>query len=224
MRPTLEYIEHKFEAFNQLIFGGKLPMPPIKMSRARTFMGRLEYKREKAFLKGYKYSNFLIRISTFYDLPEEDVEDTLIHEMIHYYICYHQIRDTSAHGKYFRQMMNEINQHFGRHITISHKRSEEDIKQDTRVRSHFICIMWLKNGKVGIVIPTKTRIFQIWDAIPSLLEVVRCRWVYSSDAFFNRYPRAITPKCYIVEENLLEEHLKDALELENTGNTIRPKR
>ncbi len=224
MRPSPEYIEHKFNEFNLLIFNGKLPLPPIKMSRARTFMGRLEYKREKTYLGKYRYSDFVIRISTFYDLPEEEIEDTLIHEMIHYHICFHQMQDTSAHGKLFRRMMNDINNSFGRHITISHKRSEQEMNQDTRTRSHFICIVWLNSGKVGIVIPTKTRIFNTWKIIPQFREVIRYKWVHSSDAFFNRFPRAMTPKFYIVEECLLEEHLKDAVELENTGHIIRPKK
>ena len=45
MRPTKEYIERKYEELNKLCFGGELPVVPIQMSRARTYLGQLGFKR-----------------------------------------------------------------------------------------------------------------------------------------------------------------------------------
>lgn len=63
------------------------------------------------------------------DLPEELVEDTILHEMIHYYIAFNQWRDTSTHGQLFRREMKRINEKGGRHISISYRPNPEQLAQ-----------------------------------------------------------------------------------------------
>ena len=41
--------------------------------------------------------------------------------MIHYYIAYKGIRDSSAHGKIFRSLMSVVNTRHGRHVSVSVK-------------------------------------------------------------------------------------------------------
>ena len=119
MIPTISFVQTKFDEFNSLCFDGKLPPLTIKMSRARTFLGQLSYKRRiKLFGKVEKYA-FVLKISTSFDLPEQEVEDIILHEMIHYHIGVNQLTDTSAHGQLFRKIMNDINTRFSRHVTIS---------------------------------------------------------------------------------------------------------
>jgi predicted SprT family Zn-dependent metalloprotease len=69
----------------------------------------------------------VLRINVKIDLPEEVVQDTILHEMIHYSIAVKQIRDTSAHGKLFRAEMARINAEGNRHIRISYRLSPEQI-------------------------------------------------------------------------------------------------
>lgn len=47
MRPTIEYVERKFDEFNKLCFGGKLPKLPFKISNARNFLGQITFFQEK---------------------------------------------------------------------------------------------------------------------------------------------------------------------------------
>ena len=54
---------------------------------------------------GTKYYDFKLRINKRIDLPEQEIEDIIIHEMIHYHIAYNGIKDTSTHGRVF---MNKI--------------------------------------------------------------------------------------------------------------------
>lgn len=123
MTVTLPFIENKFEEFNALVFGGKLPKPPIKLSKAKTYLGQCAFKRRRNWLGKTRFEDFRLRFSTRYDLSAEEVEDIILHEMIHYYIGVSQLKDTSAHGKIFRQMMADINRTHNRHITISHRSS-----------------------------------------------------------------------------------------------------
>lgn len=55
------------------------------------------------------------------DLPEDVVKDTIIHEMIHYYIMSNQMQDTAPHGKLFIAKMQEINRKFNRNLAVTHR-------------------------------------------------------------------------------------------------------
>lgn len=121
MIPSLPFLEKRFETFNDAYFGGALPPVPLKLGRAVRSLGSCTYKKRRKWFGGIEYSDFRIRISTAFDLPEPEWEDVLLHEMIHYEILVNQRRDTSAHGRLFRARMREINERFGRHIVISHR-------------------------------------------------------------------------------------------------------
>ncbi|NPD80626.1 sprT domain-containing protein [Prevotella sp. PINT] len=124
MVATIPYIEGKFNEYNGLIFNGELPAIPIKLSKAKTSLGQLAFKRRRTWYGRTVYSDFRLRVSTHFDLPENELEDIIIHEMIHYYIFVNRLKDKSAHGPLFRQMMKDINTRYGRNISISRKQKE----------------------------------------------------------------------------------------------------
>ena len=103
------------------MFGGALPLPVIRVSKAKTYLGAVTYKRKRTWYGKVVISDFKLCISARYELSESLLEDTIIHEMIHYYILYNGLKDTSPHGKLFRQMMKAINEKFARHIAVSHR-------------------------------------------------------------------------------------------------------
>ena len=125
MIPTVDYIQQHFDEYNARYFGGTLPPLPIKLSNARTFLGKVTFvKHRKWLFGGWTYDHFVLRINARYDLSEELIQDTILHEMIHYYIAVNQWRDTSTHGQLFRREMARINAAGNRHITISAKMTE----------------------------------------------------------------------------------------------------
>lgn len=220
MIPTLDYIERKFNEFNALMFEGKLQPLPFKLSTARTFLGQVKYQQRRLPDGSRRFTNFQFVISTRVDLPEAEVEDTIIHEMIHYWILSNQLQDNRPHGDIFRRKMQEINLTFHRHITVRHKMSQDEVEQDREVRQHLICVSRLRDGRCGITVAAKSRLFQFWDKMPHFPGVIEQYWVLSLDPFFNRFPRALTPKIYPVPADDLEIHLQDAKPLVRTGNSI----
>lgn len=223
MIPTVDYIKQKFDEYNNLIFEGKLPELPFKLSDARTFLGQITCMREKNTDGTWHYCGFVFRINTKIDLPEEVVQDTIIHEMIHYYIMSNQMQDSGPHGQLFIQKMQEINIRYNRNISVSHKATNEEHDKDTEIRQHFICVSRQKNGQRGITIATKSKIFQVWDQMVSIPGVAEIKWVISTNPYFNRYPRCTTAKIYRISQDELDNYLSDAQELIRTGNNIRIK-
>ena len=126
MIPSIYYIQSCFDEYNALFFDNSLPPIPIKLSSARTFLGKVTFTRRRSWLFGpLRNENFVLRINTRLDLPEELIQDTVIHEMIHYYIAFNQWKDTSIHGQLFRREMARINAEGNRHISISYRLSKE---------------------------------------------------------------------------------------------------
>lgn len=209
-----EYVQRKFDEYNALIFESCLPPIPVRLSRARTYMGKLQYtKKRKVLGSGFACSNFLLRISTSFDLPENEQDDVIIHEMIHYYIAFTGKRDTSTHGKLFRSMMADINARFGRHITISRKvvvGQSGDGSSPFRNRAprvHHVCISLLRDGSYGVTVAAKTRIGYISRLLPRFYPVHRKVWIESADSFFDRFPRSISPKMYRISASDAEKFI-----------------
>lgn len=229
MVATYDYIAQKFEEFNALIFEGELPAPIFLPSKARSYLGRYECDvRRRPFRQPERY-NHRIRINTAMDFPENEIEDILIHEMIHYYISYKNLRDTSTHGEIFRKMMAGINDRFGRHISISVRRTEEMAQADTRLRRHNICAMTLPDGRRAFTPVTVQSMFKLWTLLPEAFEATEYAWFGSFDPFFNAYrklnaTRTPSPRLrtYPVEAAALEQALATAVRLKREGRRIVP--
>ncbi len=214
MKATIPYVEKKFEEFNQLMFDGKLPKLPIELSDAKTFLGLCVYKKRRTLLGRTECCDFKLRISTRIDLVEAEVEDIIIHEMIHYYIGYNNLKDSSAHGRVFRHIMNTINEKFGRHIKISHKLTKEEKEQlyDTKRRWRVVAYMTFKDGRTGIkVLPRiMPRIANYYNAV-SRESSVECIELYmTNNPYFNRYPNSSALRVHYIDKAEAEKHLHGA--------------
>lgn len=211
MIPSIEYLEERFGTFNELCFEGALPRIPIKLSNARSFVGRLQYRPVRDWRgRVVRREDFVLRISKRFDLPEAEVEDTLIHEMIHYWIALEGLKDSSTHGRIFRDKMKEINRLHGRHLTISHKSTPEEQDRDTHVSTHYFCVSQLADGRTALTVAASTYISRIRRAFRWSPTVRSQAWYHSTDPWFNRFPRCRSPKLFPVDPEVLQLHLNDA--------------
>jgi len=175
----------------------------------------LVYKKRRKLFGKLELYDFRLRISIRLDLPENEVEDTIIHEMIHYYIHFNGIKDTSAHGKVFRQMMNDINQRFGRNITITHKSTPEQKQQlaETRKRWHVVAVVRFHDGRSGIkVIPRiRQRIVGYRNGVLMSREIKSVDFFITNDPYFNVFPSSSALKVHILDASEYEPHLQRQL-------------
>ncbi len=225
MKATIPYIEQKFEEFNRHMFGGKLPKIPVELSDAKTFLGQCVFKkRRKPFGKTESY-DFRLRINTRVDLPEREVEDTIIHEMIHYYIGYNQLKDASAHGPLFLSIMNEINRKFGRNLTVSHESTKEQREQlqDKRSHYHVIAVVKFHDGRTGIkVLPRVLRsILYYYNNVLANREIASIQLYMSNNVFFNRYPNSSALKVHFLEADEIRKQLEGAEKMACDGKEIK---
>lgn len=224
MIATVPYIEKKFEEFNQQIFAGKLPKLPVELSDAKTFLGLCVFKRRKGENGKTEYYDFKLRINTRLDLPENEVEDVIIHEMIHYFIGYNQLEDATAHGPIFTHMMNEINTKYDRNISVSHKSTDEQKEALVDKKAHYrvVAVVAFHDGRVGIKVLPRVlpSILKYYNGVQKSKEVLAVQLYMSNNAFFNKYPNSSSLKVYYLEPSDIKENLEDAEVLECDGETI----
>lgn len=224
MKATIPYIEQRFEEFNQQMFAGKLPKLPIELSDAKTFLGVCVFRKRKGKDGKTEFYDFRLRINTRIDLPEQEVEDTIIHEMIHYFIGVNQLEDTSAHGPVFVHMMNTINEKFGRHLTVSHKSTKEEREQaiDTKAHWHVVAIVSLKNGKTGIKVLPRVlpKILNYYNTVGENKTVDKIELFMSNNPYFNRFPNSGALNVQYIERDEVMEQLKGAEVMECNGKEI----
>ena len=212
MIASAEFVKVAFGKFNAEIFGGVLPVPHFQLSRARSFLGKLRYKvTPRALGRKPVYSDYTLIISTLYDLPQTELEDVVIHEMIHYLLMIRGIEDSSAHGPQFRSYMNAINERFGRNITISHKGRAADTK-----RVHYVGVCELngevkavgasrdkvrklqQEDKLGLIVCSKDMAPRLAAGVRKIFPVSKIDWYVTNHPYFSKFPHLRTVKMYLV--------------------------
>ena len=117
MIVTVEWMEEWFRRFDHDYFGGKLPVPELGLTRAKTRLGQLAYKRATRWGRTKLYA-FKLSMSTYYDMTDRQAKSVLLHEMIHYIIGFTGLKDTAPHGIVFRGMMDNLNRKYGWDIRV----------------------------------------------------------------------------------------------------------
>lgn len=201
MTPTIPYIEDKVRTYNARYFDNSLPPIPVKLSNAKGFLGKLTYRTRRTLFGAQRHYDFTLRINTRIDMDEALIEDTIIHELIHYYIAYHDVRDTSTHGVRFREMMQRINHLDNRHITISHRLTPEQEQQAAgRKRERVVAIVHFADGRLGLkVVPPQADRLAAWEAETKRhFPIDYIAWYITDDGYFAKYPSSYAFRIYLV--------------------------
>lgn len=211
MRADIPYVQQKFREFNRQMFDGRLPEPPVSITNAKTYLGVCAYRKHRKWNGRLEYSDFRIRISRRFDLSRDEIDDTIIHEMIHYYIGLFSPADMPGHSALFRSMMADINTRYGRHISVSHRLSAEQQEQatDHRPKKHIVARVVLKDGRTGIkVIPCMERhIRRYHRGMMASGKVSSIEFFQTTDPFFNRFPSSSAFTVYFPDPDVLAQHL-----------------
>ena len=188
-------MEEWFKRFDQEYFGGKLPLPELALTRAKTRLGQLAFKRASRWGRTKLY-DFKLSMSTYYDMTEQQAKSVLLHEMIHYIIGYTGLKDTSPHGVVFRGMMDNLNRKYGWDIRVmtstkGWKVSEQvaEKKKAKGPQTYLMLAIELKDGKFYLsrVNPSFAR--RIEKQLPMVRELRSHSWYTTQEPYFEDYPQ-----------------------------------
>lgn len=121
MIATIDFCNKWFPIYNKEYFDGELPTPKFELIKTKTTLGEYQHCN-RLDIFGNPLSNSIfndgsscnrIRMSIYYDRPERDLQETLIHEMIHFYVDFKKIIDNGSHGKEWKKLAEAINKKGG---------------------------------------------------------------------------------------------------------------
>lgn len=226
MKASVEYLKERFEHFNKLIFSSELPPIPIKLSNARSYVGQCRCKRRRTLPGKVQCYDFSIHVNGKMDFKESELEDVLIHEMIHYYIFFKGLKDSSAHGKVFRSIMDRVNSTYSRHVSISHKLSPEQREQqkDRRIRPHIIALISLKDGRTALkLLPRNAQSICRYNRELNRSGIVNgIAYYIGTDPWFNRFPTSSALNFIYMDKAEALSHLGGASKLKVNGSSVLP--
>lgn len=224
MIPTVQFIQEKFAEFNLKMFGGRLPDVAVSLCHVTSFVGQYKsLSRVHADGRRENYSHQL-RFSTAFDLEERVLEDTVIHEMIHYFISYNGLQDRTAHGPLFKAIMHSINENYGRSINISHRASNLELEKarTSSKKWHVIAILHFTTGEKGVKVLPRVipRIMEYHRTLSNASNIRRIDLYLHNSPFFNRYPTSTGRRCHAISEAEISEHLAGAYRLSVKGGKL----
>lgn len=115
MEVTEKVLEKKFDECNKIYFNNGLPYPFFSIFCKKKPFAKFTYlKKKKNGENVLVYKK--ISVSNYYDFNEEQLRDIIVHEMIHYFIAYNDIKDNKEHGKIFLSIAERLNSEFGLNI------------------------------------------------------------------------------------------------------------
>ena len=196
-----------FTLFNQKYFGGHLPIPTLAAGKSRTRLGSLTWRYRRRLL-AKQPCGYTIRISNYYDADEICFKSVLLQEMIHLYIVFGKIKDTSPHGTVFRREMQRINAD-GWQISVSAKVAgmAKSASVKSRKRQRIVLAVAMKDGKRLLSVVSPRYVKMIDKAVRLSENVERHSWHVSSDEYFAAFPTVRTPKGRIVTPDVFNKML-----------------
>lgn len=140
-----------------------------------------------------------------FDLPVEEWEDVVIHEMLHFAIWYGDIKDSGPHGRVFRKLMGDINRIHGRNISIRHRTEPDADTADKRIRVHIVCLTDWNDGNRFITVMSRSYVTDFARYLRTGCDIKSSQWYVSKDPYFNKYPHVRSPKLFRIPANDCEK-------------------
>ena len=195
MIVTIDWMEEWFKRFDQEYFGGKLPLPELGLTRAKTRLGQLAFKRATRWGRTKIY-DFKLSMSTYYDMTDKQAKSVLLHEMIHYIIGYTGLKDTAPHGVVFRGMMDNLNRKHGWDIRVMTSTKGWKVSEKVEARkkaagpqTYLILAVELNDGKhfLSRVSPRFARSLE--RQLLKAKEVSSYSWYTTQESYFEDFPQ-----------------------------------
>lgn len=180
---TIERLRGIFYTLNRNYFGSDLPEPRFLLTRSRTILGQFRCTNT-LFPKGTK--DHTIKVSTYYEMSEEQLRDIVAHEMIHYHIALNGLKDTSPHGRIFRREMARLNA-AGLNISIRTDTRRWTVAERNHKRERLVMALTTRDGKYMLTVANPKYAQMISRRARNCRDVATWQWFFTDDDRFASY-------------------------------------
>lgn len=213
MDITTEYLKTQFDEFNRAYFGSTLPEPKLCVNNSRTMLGQFRCKRQRRPLsRRTTYTDLTIKVSRYYDMPEREYQNVLLHEMIHMYIAVKGLKDTSPHGVVFREIKDRLNSMYGWTVTVSGRNRQWPVAEANRKRLYNVLTLETTDGRTFVSVVNPAYIDSV-NSMATMSPMVKShRWHTSSDEYFASFPLTRSLRGRLTNRRELERILPEEKE------------
>ena len=177
---TIERLRSIFAALNDTFFSSTLPEPRFLLTRSRTILGQFRCTHT-LFPKGTK--DHTIKVSTYYEMSEEQLRDIVAHEMIHYHIALNGLKDTSPHGRIFRREMARLNA-AGLNISIRTDTRRWTVAGRSHKHERLVMALTTRDGKYMLTVANPKYAQMMSRRARNCRDVVTWQWFFTDDDRF----------------------------------------
>lgn len=197
MTVTTDWLEACFQRFNANYFNAQLPLPIFKLSKSRTRLGTMSYKKVRRWGR-WQSSDFTIRLTTYYDMTERQAQNVLLHEMIHYYIAYTGQRDTAPHGAVWKGMAETLNRKYGWEIKATTATRGWQVATGIapvhrpHPENYLVLALRMADGRCFLSVIQPQWATAIEHRLKHVPQLVGHGWYTTADTYFDNFPRCRT--------------------------------
>lgn len=217
MQIDVKWLSTNFNRFNKDYFNGELPFPRFRIGHSRTRLGWL-----KSEVKGFDHHHskdksednrvFTICLSNYWEGDESFFQNTLLHEMIHFYIAYHQYKDDKPHGMLFRSQMERLNL-LGWDISVSKKLGQLEPAEKKTNGLRVVLAIVTDNDKYFLSVISQGTVRQLEREIRRLTGFKKHLWYITNDPYFQTFRQRRSLRGLFVTKEFWEEKVKNMKEL-----------
>lgn len=169
-RDQLPLLKAKYHEFNRNLFDGMLPDVPIEFKIIKGAFALVQFQTtsvtQRGFLNQYKKvpvvpGSIKLIFSTVYDVPEEKLLGTLVHEMIHIYFCANDMPNTH-HDMLFMSKLRELQKKVPFKISLNDSAEGYEFSSEVKPKDVY-CVMFLRDNRVESVAFFNPNIIKMWD-------------------------------------------------------------
>lgn len=205
---TTDWMKENFKQFNRDYFDSSLPIPRLSISHSRTQLGCMACKRRGRWGKMTAY-DYSIHLSDYYKMDEKEYQNVLLHEMIHYYLAFKGIKDTSPHGGKFREMMTFFNGKHHWNIRVSTRASHLEVNKRGKENKLLIVLSaHVADDKYLLSVVSPRYVPLLERQISQLPQIKSHGWFITNDDCFQNFPRVRSLRGRVVKQEFYEEMIK----------------
>lgn len=190
-RDTVD-LKREYKALNQKLWGGSLPIIPLKWMRSKRFGGLVRTKGLRDYPDTWEIQR--LEVSDFTESTFDELLGILVHEMVHVYIISNGILDRGEHGPLFKKELARVAKLVSYPVPVTEDISKKKVSKKVKVKT------------VGVVI-IRGRGIQIYmaKAMPAVIEMMTgfpedwkklydIEFFLSADHELAKYPTKRAPK------------------------------